>query len=448
MPPTRPIAPPPPTVPTPQTQTLAMLNPDSLSSAEELLLSVAICIDSTIQEFQRRGGRVNVPFFQKSLDEELLEASTIFTGSPAGKADPRLHSIITYVGELSEQAEDRHTPLNLGAIRLSEVARRCGMATTACPMWPQELFISDLTPLLRLLEDDTGAYTHFCNMWPTVLTLKHSRRWLRHLMLLRTPPNLPPSSLPLQSHPPQMKMFRCRQRMGVTPHAIRRGLGSIQWPHDPAWMNRRRNACASMMRENRRECKDLPGKATACASCAAHKVKCDRPKHSGNVSPALKGKSRWHTALKAVEDQRETLETLQNDNTKLQEVLYTMEQMLRDLCIKANISPPPPVQHRIPQAPPLYESPAANPSSASIESAALSTSSSFHLNMLTINSPTMSTRAQPVAGPSKLGPEQMQRAASGTGQCSQSWQRGGGAAKAPTRAASAAASRWSSRTRG
>ncbi|KAF8256415.1 hypothetical protein EI94DRAFT_1823428 [Lactarius quietus] len=90
---------------------------------------------------------------------------------------------------------------------------------------------------------------------------------------------------------------------------------------------------------------------------------------------------------------------------------------------------------------------APNPSSASIESATSSTSSSLHLNMLTIDSPTASTGVQPVAGPSRLGSEQVQHAASGTAQRSRSGQRGGGAAKAPTRAPSAAAARRSSRTR-
>ncbi|KAF8256469.1 hypothetical protein EI94DRAFT_1711369 [Lactarius quietus] len=201
---------------------------------------------------------------------------------------------------------------------------------------------------------------------------------------------------------------RCRTRAGKRSVAAR-----------PSLDEQEAQCLCLTMRENRRECKDLPGKATACASCAAHKVKCDRTSVLV-MFPLLQranpgGVLHW---VQAVEDQRETLETLQNDNAELREVLYTMEQMLCDLCIKANISPPPPVQRHIPQAPPLYESPAANPSSASIESAASSTSSSLHLNMLTIYSPTASTRVQPVAGMSKLGPEQMQRAASGTGQCS------------------------------
>ncbi|KAF8266317.1 hypothetical protein EI94DRAFT_1803235 [Lactarius quietus] len=200
-------------------------------------------------------------------------------------------------------------------------------------------------------------------------------------------------------------------------------------------------------RENRCKCKDLAEKATACTSCAALKIKCDQPKRAGNVSSAPKARARKCSAL-VVEDQRETLETLQNNDAKLWEVLYSIEQMLHDLCIKANISPPPPVQHCIPQAPPLYESPAANPSSASIESTMLSMLSSLHLNMLTIYSPAVSTGVQPVAGPSRLSLEQMQHAASGTGQCSRSGQRGGGVAKAPTRAPSAAASHWSSHTHG
>ncbi|KAF8259487.1 hypothetical protein EI94DRAFT_1707076 [Lactarius quietus] len=400
MPPTRPIAPPPPTVSTLQTQTLAMLNPDSLSSAEELLLSIAIQIDSAVWEFQKRGGRVNVPFFQKSLDEELLEASIIFTSSLADKADPCLHSIITYVGELSEQAEARHTPLDLGAIRLSEAARRCGMATTACPTWPQELFILDLTPLLRHVPME---YRWWLPPLPSGTTAPEDDTEMAAASDAAPDTAQPPPIVPSTPEPstPDEDVQMSPEDGGDTPrHQTRAGKRSL--------------ACTPC-RENRRECKDLPGKATACASCAAHKVKCDHPKRSGDVSPALKGKARWRTALEAVEDQRETLEMLQNDNTELQEVLYTMEQMLRDLCIKANISPPPPVQCHIPQAPPLYESPAANPSSASIESTASSASSSLHLNMLTIDNPAASTGVQPVAGPSRLGPEQMQRADNAAG---------------------------------
>lgn len=72
MPPTRPIAPPLPAVPTPEIQTPATLNPDSLSGSEELLLGVAIRINSAVREFQKKGGKVNISFFRKSLDEELV----------------------------------------------------------------------------------------------------------------------------------------------------------------------------------------------------------------------------------------------------------------------------------------------------------------------------------------------------------------------------------------
>ncbi|KAF8256709.1 hypothetical protein EI94DRAFT_1820837 [Lactarius quietus] len=397
MPPTRPIAPPPPTVPTPQTQTPAMLNPDSLSSAEELLLSVAIRINSAVREFQRRGRRVNVPFFQKSLDEELLEASTIFTSSLADKADPRLHSIITYVGELSEQAEARHTPLDLGAIRLSEVARRCGMAATACPTWPQELFISDLTPLLAVCLWSIGGGFHHCQVAPQrqrMIRVIHP--FLQHVAYrsnsetftemaaasdaARTPPNLPPSSLPLQSHPPQMKMFRCRRRMGVTPPPSDEGWeafsGRTTQPGEQEG-----NAYALTMRRMP-ECKDLPGKATACASCAAHKVKCDRTKLLA-MFPLLQrakpgGVLHWKRLRIRGKPWRRCKTIMPNSGGQH---------------LSPSSCPTP-----IPQAPPLYESPAANPSSASIESAASSTSSSLHLNMLTIDSPTASTGVQPVAG--------------------------------------------------
>ncbi|KAF8264790.1 hypothetical protein EI94DRAFT_1702969 [Lactarius quietus] len=379
MPPTRPIAPLPPAVPTPEMQTLVVLNPDSLSSPEELLLCIAICINSTIWEFQKKGRTVNNVFFWKSLDEELLEASTIFAKCPANKDDPHIHPIITYVGELSEQVEAKGTLFNLGTVKLSKVAWRCAMAARASPTWPQELFIPDLTVLLCHMPMEYQWWLPPLPSGTTALEDDTDMSAAPNAALEAAPlppiaPSTPEPSTPVDD------VQMSQDDGGDTPHCQMRAG-----------------------KENHRECKDMPGKATACTSCVALKVRCDHLKCSSDVTSAPKARARKWTTLEAVEDQRATLEALQNDNTEqseLLEVIYMMEHMLRDLCIKANISPPPPIQCHIPQAPPLYESPAANPSSASIKSTASSTSSSLHLNMLTIYSPTASTGAQPVAGPS------------------------------------------------
>ncbi|KAF8262406.1 hypothetical protein EI94DRAFT_1704813 [Lactarius quietus] len=356
MPPTRPIAPPLPAVPTPEIQTPATLNPDSLSGSEELLLGVAIRINSAVREFQKKGGKVNISFFRKSLDEELLEASTIFNNSPADRDDPRLHPIITYVGEMSEEAEARGSPLDLGAIKLSEVARRCGLAAAASSTWPQELFTPDLTVLLRRVPME---YRWWLPPLPRDIPAADDDIDMAAVPAAVTetapvPPIAP--STPEPSTPDRnVEMSpddggdtpRRQTRAGKRSAAARPSLDEQEAQRlcldDPT-------ACGPC-RENRRECKVLRGKGTACTSCAALKIRCDRPTRSGSASSAPKARTKRRTALEAVEDQKETLEALQNDNAELREVMYTMEQMLRDLCIKANIPPPPPVQRRIPQAP-------------------------------------------------------------------------------------------------
>ncbi|KAF8260004.1 hypothetical protein EI94DRAFT_1706631 [Lactarius quietus] len=401
--PTHPITLPLPAVPTPEIQTLVTLNPDSLSGSEELLLGVAIRINSTVREFQKKGGK--------------LEASTIFNNSPADRDDPHLHPIITYVGEMSEEAEARGSPLNLGAIKLSEVTWRCGLAAAVSSTWPQELFTPDLTVILHRM------------------TMEY-RWWLPPL-----PRDIPAADDDIDMAAVPAAVTETAPVPPIAPSTPEPSTldGNVEMSPDDGGDT---PCCQTRAgKENRHKCKVLRGKGTACTSCAALKIRCDHQTRSGSASSAPKARTKRRTALEAVEDQKETLEALQNDNAKLPGG-------------NANIPPPPPVQRRIPQAPPLYEGPAANPSSASIESATLSTLSSLHLNMLTIDSPTASTRVQPVAGPSSLGSEQVQHAvirthlpASGTAQRSRSGQRGGGAAKAPTRAPSAAAACRSSRTR-
>ena len=95
---------------------------------------------------------------------------------------------------------------------------------------------------------------------------------------------------------------------------------------------------------------------------------------------------------------------LVNDHAEFREILYHIDSVLRSLCQKANLPPPPPLCRRIPQAPPLYDSPATNPSTASIDSNASSNSSTtYQFNALSMNSPSGANPQPQVAGPSRLG---------------------------------------------
>ena len=125
----------------------------------------AIRMDSAIREFQKRNGAVNVAFFWKSLDDELvhcwnsscsdidtqfkLEVATIFNGYPADKDGPRLHPIVGYIGEKSEKAEVDGKALDLRDIKLSDVAQKCTEIAASFKSWPPELSTPDLTTLLK-----------------------------------------------------------------------------------------------------------------------------------------------------------------------------------------------------------------------------------------------------------------------------------------------------------
>ncbi|KAF8263679.1 hypothetical protein EI94DRAFT_1703814 [Lactarius quietus] len=97
--------------------------PSQLVVDQDTLLDIAIHVDAAIREFKAKNEDVDVPFFVKSIDEELESVNAIFLAYPETEEAPKYHPIIGYVAWLMDTTLDTKTALMI--FDFLEVAQLC-----------------------------------------------------------------------------------------------------------------------------------------------------------------------------------------------------------------------------------------------------------------------------------------------------------------------------------
>jgi hypothetical protein len=161
---------------------------DSLTEDEKTIMAVAVRLDSALRYREEHMGAVNAQWYMKCIREELVrrthisiggrtltkplqtEVNDIFANYPLGEG-PRIHPIVSHIGQKWEDAETQGKTLDLDTLEFSDVAEQCTLGAAEHPTWSGQLHLQELGGLLvsqpkaiwwwlpptEGQDDDTGA---------------------------------------------------------------------------------------------------------------------------------------------------------------------------------------------------------------------------------------------------------------------------------------------------
>jgi hypothetical protein len=81
---------------------------------------------------------------QSNLMLQQADVGKIFDKYPEGDAGPRVHPIVSYVAKEWDRAAVETQPVNLDALKLSEVAELCMDGVAKHPSWKSKLHTQEL----------------------------------------------------------------------------------------------------------------------------------------------------------------------------------------------------------------------------------------------------------------------------------------------------------------
>ncbi|KAH9035916.1 hypothetical protein EDB85DRAFT_1889090 [Lactarius pseudohatsudake] len=123
---------------------------DILTDDEKVLMDIAVRLVSALQYREKNLDTVEDAWYGKCISDELEDSETVFKKYDHRPDKPRIHPIITHVGEEWDSAKDDHRDPDVTVLDLNEMHRLCDEGAVENPSWNTQLHMKPLDKLIGL----------------------------------------------------------------------------------------------------------------------------------------------------------------------------------------------------------------------------------------------------------------------------------------------------------
>ncbi|KAH9035585.1 hypothetical protein EDB84DRAFT_1437879 [Lactarius hengduanensis] len=127
---------------------------DILTEDEKELMDIAVRLVSALRYREKNIDTVDEAWYRECIRDELEDSERVFKKYDHRPDKPRIHPIITHVGEEWDSAKDDRREADLAVLDLKEMYRLCDEGAAENPSWNTQLNMKPLDKLIGLQDDE------------------------------------------------------------------------------------------------------------------------------------------------------------------------------------------------------------------------------------------------------------------------------------------------------